>query len=100
MEDDCISCKDGNPVTQVYGDGTGTCDGEFMKCGSDMWDYFAIPYSQDGGSGYMFEANIPPQLYDPITGATNTIATFATLSYNGEFEALFPDLTINRDVIS
>lgn len=46
----------------------------------------------------MFPGQNPPKLIDPITQETKTIANFWTRSYNGEFEALFPDLTINRDV--
>ena len=48
----------------------------------------------------MFEGNVPPYLWDPITKTQNTIETFSTYDYNGEFEALFKDLTITQDVIS
>lgn len=60
-----------------------------------MWDYFA-----QSNSGFMFEGNVPPNLYDPITQTSHTMATFSSVYYNGEFEGLFPDLTINRDVVS
>lgn len=36
-------------------------------------------------------------VYDPISGTTKSLWDFGNEDYNGEFEALFSDLTVTRD---